>query len=411
MPYLAWLDPHVLCDLFAENYTIEDATSYLQLTYPEKKGISIRNVQRFMNDHSIKLQQGLSTQELEQEVRSATTEMGGTAGRKMMKSWLQLNGVNASSERIRLAQAVVAPAYHANRRRQTDRQVNPQSYRAPYFGYNLHVDQNEKLAEFGIVFVMAADGRSALITRGAVMPRKNNITIYDLVYAASVHEYGLWDQLIADHGREFFLAEHIQYQLKDLRVKPDGTISGRPAYRQLTSVQNNRIERLWSEVNKRVGYPLKYALHEMVDNHLIDKMDGSHLFACSIIGSSVANVLLQRFIDTWNNHVIPKNRKPSDYIRARENYRIPPNALPSTEDAVLMYQNGIYGGSLTEETQFGENLLQGRPFEEQERDQRFWIELEASGGVTMLANTVINHSYQSFQDAILRFIQITNSLL
>uniref|UniRef100_A0A914WDD1 Uncharacterized protein n=1 Tax=Plectus sambesii TaxID=2011161 RepID=A0A914WDD1_9BILA len=164
--------------------------------------------------------------------------------------------------------------------------------------------------------------------------------------------------------------------------------------------------------NRKENAPKEVLLHLYYHNSSNDTMQSSsHLFACSVIGSLVASILLQRFIDTWNNHVIPGKRKPLDYVSTRQNYQIPPHALPSTEDAVLMYQSGIYGGSLTEETEFGENLLQGRPFEEQERDQRFWIELEASGGVTMLANTVINHSYQSFQDAVLRFIEITNSLL
>lgn len=60
--------------------------------------------------------------------------------------------------------------------------MNPSRYRADYFGEKLHLDQNEKLVMFGVTYVIAVDGYSSKVVAGAVMPIKNNITIYDWVY-------------------------------------------------------------------------------------------------------------------------------------------------------------------------------------------------------------------------------------
>ena len=60
--------------------------------------------------------------------------------------------------------------------------MNPIPYHAGYFGHKLHMDQNEKLAMFGVTHVIAIDGYSSCIVGHSTMPKKNNIIIYDAVY-------------------------------------------------------------------------------------------------------------------------------------------------------------------------------------------------------------------------------------
>lgn len=69
---------------------------------------------------------------------------------------------------------------------------------------------------------MAQNGFSGKIVGSAVMPCKNNLVIYDEVYRAAVLEFGLWDQLCVDHGREFYLTLYIHNKL---RVERDGTVA------------------------------------------------------------------------------------------------------------------------------------------------------------------------------------------
>ena len=56
--------------------------------------------------------------------------------------------------------------------------TNPRLYHANYYGQELHLHQNEKLAMYGVTYVLARDGYSGRLTAGAVMPRKNNITMF-----------------------------------------------------------------------------------------------------------------------------------------------------------------------------------------------------------------------------------------
>ena len=57
----------------------------------------------------------------------------------------------------------VAPVYQQKRRSDTVRLLNPVPYTAAYYGHKLHIDQNEKLAMFGVTHVCAIDGYSKYI--------------------------------------------------------------------------------------------------------------------------------------------------------------------------------------------------------------------------------------------------------
>lgn len=49
-------------------------------------------------------------------------------------------------------------------------------------GHKLHMDQNEKLAMYGVTHIVAIDGFSRKIVPHSTMPVKNYFTIYQEVY-------------------------------------------------------------------------------------------------------------------------------------------------------------------------------------------------------------------------------------
>uniref|UniRef100_A0A915IHI6 Uncharacterized protein n=1 Tax=Romanomermis culicivorax TaxID=13658 RepID=A0A915IHI6_ROMCU len=53
--------------------------------------------------------------------------------------------LTASQQRVGDALKRVLPVYHENRRKGIQNQLYPSPYYAPYFGYNLHMDRNEKV--------------------------------------------------------------------------------------------------------------------------------------------------------------------------------------------------------------------------------------------------------------------------
>ena len=55
---------------------------------------------------------------------------------------------------------------------QAGRSFNPKVYKADYFGHKLYVNQNEKLAMYGVTH--ARDGYSGMITGYTTMAIKNN---------------------------------------------------------------------------------------------------------------------------------------------------------------------------------------------------------------------------------------------
>ncbi len=243
MPSLAWLDAAIVTNLLnGQNMTIERLVEYLRQLYPNQRGLSVRNVKYFLSQNGV-CQPRVSDPSLDAAVGQSSSEVGGSYGRKMMKGYLMSQGVKASEKRIGRSLERVYPYYHANRTRGIQNQLNPIPYVAPYFGYNLHFDQNEKLVLYGVVFVIAVDGKSAYITAGATMPRKNNAVIYERVFAPSAANFGMWDSVLCDHGKEFFLIEFIQHYLSPHRVNAVGQSSQRDPYKQMpsTSVSNLSI--------------------------------------------------------------------------------------------------------------------------------------------------------------------------
>ena len=108
-------------------------------------------------------------------------QVGPTWGRKMLKGYLRKQGVNICSKRIGTSLASVAPVYHQQRLTRTERATNPLPYHAQYFGHKIHMDQNEKIAMYGVTHVCATDGHSGRVVSHALMPVKNNLLIYEHV--------------------------------------------------------------------------------------------------------------------------------------------------------------------------------------------------------------------------------------
>jgi len=99
----------------------------------------------------------------------------------------KVNRAFASERRVGCSLRRVVPYYHNHRQRGTERQLNPQPYTAEYHGHKLHMDQNEKLATYGVVHDCAIDGYSRYIPAFVCMPVKNNVIIF-LIFLKNTSE-------------------------------------------------------------------------------------------------------------------------------------------------------------------------------------------------------------------------------
>ena len=71
-------------------------------------------------------------------------------------------------------------------------------YYARYFGHKLHLDQNEKLVHYGVIYVLARDGFSGKKIAGTNTTKSTGNHCWSM-------EYGLWDQIRVDHSKESYL--------------------------------------------------------------------------------------------------------------------------------------------------------------------------------------------------------------
>ena len=100
----------------------------------------------------------------------------------MLTGHLRAKGINASEYKVGKTMRELCPVEQKKRAETAGRSFNPKVYVANYFGHKIHIDQNEKLAMYGVTHVLARDGFSGYITAGATMAVKNNILIYNDVY-------------------------------------------------------------------------------------------------------------------------------------------------------------------------------------------------------------------------------------
>ncbi|XP_056117674.1 uncharacterized protein LOC130095049 [Rhinichthys klamathensis goyatoka] len=286
----------IISDMLRRHGTHADISQHLT-DIGVGRGCSVMSVRRFCDGH--KLKRGKSDAQLEVDVSTAVAETGPTFGRKLMTGYLATKGVFAAENRVGRILCGIERPYHEARCRGL-RNFNPVPYHAAYMGHKLHLDQNEKLAMFGVTHVTAVDGYSSKVVAHATMPVKNNLTIYEEVYRAAVVNHGMWDQVRVDHGKEFYLSLFIQEILASHMHNQD-----KPPYCQTTSTKNHKVERMWPEVNNRVNYPLKEALINLTDQELLDMDCNISRYCVSNLTGQLCCLGIKRLVDAWNEHRIP----------------------------------------------------------------------------------------------------------
>ena len=109
-------------------------------------------------------------------------QVGPSYGRKTMTGYLRSKGFDIGERRVRRVLNLLQPNYLYQRTSLMNRSLNPHPYYAEYFGHKMHLDQNEKLTQFGVTEVAASDGYSGMLLGIITMPIKNNMLIYNDLY-------------------------------------------------------------------------------------------------------------------------------------------------------------------------------------------------------------------------------------
>lgn len=320
-----------------------------------------------------------------------------------MKGYVQAKGLKVSERRLRHLLPSVAPIGHQLRQTSSNERRNPATYIARYFGHKLHLDQNEKLVNYGVTYVFARDGYSGKIVGCTIMPRKNNRLIYENLYRKMILEYGLWDQVRVDHGREFYLVLFVHEYLRSSgRGDPQIT-----SYVQTTSTNNHIIERIWVELNHRVTYPLKRVIVSMDDQGTIDMNCSVTKFVVSTVLLRVCEVGMNRMVAAWNDHPIPRRGIPNRL--QDEQYhtcRIHASEVPDGDSVVQQYRQ--QGGQITDPADFGNDPIHDDASLLRQREAR-WLE-ECGMSVSDIFSQVISGNPAPLENAIISYKRITTEL-
>ena len=97
-----------------------------------------------------------------------------------MCGYLRSKGYSVSRDKVGKSLQRVDPQNNALRRQDLVVRTNPKPYYASYYGHKLHIDQNEKLVDFGCTHILLSDGYSSRIVGYVSMPIKNPIAIYEV---------------------------------------------------------------------------------------------------------------------------------------------------------------------------------------------------------------------------------------
>ena len=296
----------------------------------------------------------LTDTELDELVGRFVANYGHTYGRAMMQGSIRASiGVTfgaVSQRRVSDSLRRIAPGAFEARTRDLIERTNPIPYYAPFFGYKVRMDQNEKIAQrFGCTHVALIDGCSRMMVGYSSMPVKNPILVYEFVFRPAIIKYGLWDQLRVDHGTEFFLCIFVQDLLKRYRFSQE-----RLPWRQTASTENYTIERFWPEMNSRVNYPIKRAMIYISEENQYDMSDPVIKYCFSFITSYIASDAAQHLVTSWNHHRVPgaSGCVPINNMNAtKRTVKMFEPLVPTTSEAVRMYEES--GGQLSRNFEFG----------------------------------------------------------
>ena len=150
-----------------------------------------------------------------------------------------------------------------------------------------HIDGNPKLIQpYRLVIHGAIDGFSRLIVYLKVSTNNR---------AETVAKYNLPSRVSSDLGLENL--EVGRFMLTMQGINRGSIITG-------TSVHNQRIGRLWRDVNRIVAFQFLNIFLYLESQNELDCNDEVHLYCLHLVFVGLINQSLETFAEQWNNHPV-----------------------------------------------------------------------------------------------------------
>ncbi|KAK1138182.1 hypothetical protein AOXY_G5100 [Acipenser oxyrinchus oxyrinchus] len=155
-----------------------------------------------------------------------------------------------------------------------------------------HIDSNHKLISWRFVFHGCVDGYSRTIVY--LKPANNNTASTVLhLFKEGLRNFGLPLQVRGDAGTEN--VQVARYMINERGSNCGSFIVGR-------SVHNQRIERLWAELNRVVSSFFKDIFCFMEQNLLLDSNSELDIFCLHYVYMPRITAAANEFVNQWNSH-------------------------------------------------------------------------------------------------------------
>ncbi|XP_063790453.1 uncharacterized protein LOC135036815 isoform X1 [Pseudophryne corroboree] len=201
-----------------------------------------------------------------------------------------------------------------------------------------HIDSNHKLISWRFVFHGCIDGFSRNIIYLKTATNNNASTTLQL-FQKGVSRFGLPLRVRGDMGVENI--NIARYMINSRGPNRGSFITGQ-------SVHNQRIERLWAELNRVVIYYFKDLFLWMEHRGILNTNNECHLFALHYVYLRRINHAVTEFVAQWNNHLMSTERyhSPMQLWTAGMLH----NPMFDTEVNIDEYGIDNYGSTATIET-------------------------------------------------------------
>ncbi|KAK4687673.1 hypothetical protein P7C73_g2440, partial [Tremellales sp. Uapishka_1] len=213
----------------------------------------------------------------------------GREGEKGIQTGLELLGVVVPRWTVRLQLS-----RHFNRgvhvlRRQP---VARRTYRVPWINSLWHIDGHHKLIPWKIVIHGCIDGKSRSITFLRASDNNRASTVVES-FREAVQIHGWPNRVRADMGKE-------NWDVKKLMEEVRG--HNRGSFIQGPSVRNQRIERLWVDLQEWCTAKYRELFIWLEKQHLLEVDNPYELWALHFCFLPQLNAALSFFVNRWNKH-------------------------------------------------------------------------------------------------------------
>ena len=260
-------------------------------------GVSAKTLSRRRQEYGITDCTEIREDKLEWNVRDIL-QLSPFSGETYIRGALRSRGIHIQRWKIRDAVQQIDPVNRAVRRRYA---ITRRIYNVNKPNHLWHIHSNHKLIHWRVILHGCIDGYS----RAIVYLKRFNDNLATTVlqcFVLGAQGFGLPSCVQGDRGVEN--VDVARFMIEQRGLNRGSFIAGR-------SVHNQRIARLWAEVNRVVSSFYVDPFNFMEYTGILDAHDERDLFALHYVYKPAIQASLDEFISQWNHHGLHTMRSMS----------------------------------------------------------------------------------------------------